>query len=62
MTAPVMGVGTPHGTQVDRLDRSAIFIPVFKFYSRRTDVEKEEEAQGWAGAFGDIIKPGDQQC
>ena len=57
-----MGVGTPHGTQVGRLHRSAIFIPVFKFYSRRIDVEKEEEAQGWAGAFGDIIKPGDQQC
>lgn len=57
-----MGVGTPHSMQVDRLHRRAIFIPVFKFYSRRTDVEKEEEAQGWDGAFGDIIKPGDQQC
>lgn len=62
MPAPVMGVGTPHGTQVGRLHHSAIFIPVFKFYSRRTDVEKEEEAQGWDGACGDIIKPGDQEC
>lgn len=54
-----MGVGIPNSMQVDRLHHGAIFISVFKFYSRRTDVEKEEEAQG---AFRDIIKPGDQQC
>lgn len=57
-----MGVGIPNSMQVDRLHHGAIFISVFKFYSRRTDVEKEEEAQGWDGAFRDIIKPGDQQC
>ena len=54
-----MGVGIPNSMQVDSLHRGAIFISVFKFYSRTTDVEKEEEAQG---AFRDIIKPGDQQC
>ena len=57
-----MGVGIPNSMQVDRLHHGAIFISVFKFYSRRTDIEKEEEAQGWDGAFRDIIKPGDQQC
>ena len=41
-----MGVGIPHSMQVDRLHGSAIFISVFKFYSRRTDVEKKEEAWG----------------
>lgn len=56
-----MGVGVPHSMQVGRLHGSAIFISVFEFYSRRTDVEKKEEARGWGGAFRDIIKPKDQQ-
>ena len=41
-----MGVGVPHSMQVGRLHGSAIFISVFEFYSRRTDVEKKEEARG----------------